>query len=134
MISNSPPSTRPDPFIRRMTIIALTIAALMLFWRTLPLIESLFAPEKGEIRTITARGDLALDERATIELFEQSRDSVVFISTTKLVRDIWTRNVFAVPRGNGSGFFWDDAGHIVTNFHVIQGASEAMVKLADGRD
>ena len=106
----------------------------MLLWRTLPLIESLFVPGNGGIRAITARGDLALDERATIELFEQSRGSVVFISTTKLVRDIWTRNVFAVPRGNGSGFFWDDAGHIVTNFHVIQGASEATVKLADGRD
>jgi len=134
MLSNLTPPTRPDPFARRMVIIALAIAALMLLWRTLPLIESLFVPEKGEIRTVTARGDLALDERTTIELFEQSRDSVVFISTTKLVRDIWTRNVFAVPRGNGSGFFWDDAGHIVTNFHVIQGASEAMVKLADGRD
>ncbi|TXI21793.1 MAG: PDZ domain-containing protein [Nitrosomonas sp.] len=134
MLSNLTPPKRPDPFARRMVIIALTIAALMLLWRTLPLIESLFVPEKGEIRTVTARGDLALDERTTIELFEQSRDSVVFISTTKLVRDIWTRNVFAVPRGNGSGFFWDDAGHIVTNFHVIQGASEATVKLADGRD
>lgn len=106
----------------------------MLLWRTLPLIESFFTPENGEIRTVTARGDLALDERATIQLFEQSHDSVVFISTTKLVRDIWTRNVFAVPRGNGSGFFWDDAGHVVTNFHVIQGANEATVKLADGRD
>ncbi|PXF66595.1 2-alkenal reductase, partial [Escherichia coli O157] len=48
--------------------------------------------------------------------------------------DVWTRNVFSVPRGTGSGFIWDDAGHVVTNFHVIQGASEATVKLADGRD
>jgi S1-C subfamily serine protease len=59
---------------------------------------------------------------------------VVFISTRQQVRDFWTRNVFSVPRGNGSGFFWDDAGHVVTNFHVIQGASEATVRLADGRD
>lgn len=134
MFSNLTPPTQPDPFVRRMVIIALTTAVLMLLWRTLPLIESFFTPENGEIRTVTARGDLALDERATIQLFEQSHDSVVFISTTKLVRDIWTRNVFAVPRGNGSGFFWDDAGHVVTNFHVIQGANEATVKLADGRD
>ena len=40
----------------------------------------------------------------------------------------------AVPRGTGSGFVLDDAGHVVTNFHVIQGASEATVRLADGRD
>ncbi|HNC42341.1 MAG TPA: 2-alkenal reductase, partial [Nitrosomonas sp.] len=67
MLSNLTPPTRPDPFARRMVIIALAIAALMLLWRTLPLIESLFVPEKGEIRTVTARGDLALDERTTIE-------------------------------------------------------------------
>ena len=59
---------------------------------------------------------------------------MVYITTAQLVRDVWTRNVFSVPRGTGSGFIWDDAGHVVTNFHVIQGASEATVKLADGRD
>jgi S1-C subfamily serine protease len=57
----------------------------------------------------------------TIELFEKSRASVVYITTAQLVRDVWTRNVFSVPRGTGSGFIWDDAGHVVTNFHVIQG-------------
>jgi S1-C subfamily serine protease len=85
-------------------------------------------------RTVTARGDLAADEKATIELFERSKDSVVYISTRQQVMDFWTRNVFSVPRGTGSGFVWDEAGHVVTNFHVIEGASEARVKLADGRD
>lgn len=67
-------------------------------------------------------------------LFERARDSVVFISTREEVRDFWTRNVFTVPRGNGSGFIWDEHGHIVTNYHVIRGASEATVKLADGAE
>ena len=48
--------------------------------------------------------------------------------------DIWTRNVFSVPSGSGSGFIWDDAGHVITNFHVVQGATEARVKLSDGRN
>jgi S1-C subfamily serine protease len=39
-----------------------------------------------------------------------------------------------VPPCTGSGFIWDDAGHVITNFHVIQGASEATVRLSDGRD
>jgi S1-C subfamily serine protease len=36
-----------------------------------------------------------------------------------------------VPRGTGTGFVWDDSGHIVTNFHVIQDADGARVTLAD---
>ncbi|MEZ5638152.1 MAG: trypsin-like peptidase domain-containing protein [Burkholderiaceae bacterium] len=92
------------------------------------------AQKDGTPRTVSPRGELGAEERATIELFEQARDSVVFISTRSRVRDIWSRNVFTVPRGNGSGFIWDESGHVVTNLHVIEGASEASVKLADGRD
>ncbi|GAP36108.1 S1C family serine protease [Piscinibacter sakaiensis] len=85
-------------------------------------------------RPVVPRGELGADERQTIALFERSRDSVVFITTRERVRDFWTRNVYSVPRGTGSGFFWDEDGHIVTNHHVIQGAAEATVRLADGRD
>jgi S1-C subfamily serine protease len=91
------------------------------------------ARDAGAPREITPRGELAADEKATIELFERSRNSVVFITTKQAVVDFWSRNVMSVPRGTGSGFIWDDAGHIVTNFHVIQGASDASVKLVDGR-
>ena len=80
------------------------------------------------------RGELLAEEKSLIGLFERARDSVVFITTREQVRDFWTRNVFSVPRGTGSGFIWDEAGHVVTNFHVIEGASEATVKLADGSD
>ncbi len=90
--------------------------------------------ENAEPRVVQARGNLAEDEQSTIELFENSRDSVVFITTRQRVMDAWTRNIFSVPSGTGSGFIWDDNGHIITNFHVIQGASEATVRLANGRD
>lgn len=40
----------------------------------------------------------------------------------------------SVPRGTGSGFVWDEQGHVVTNLHVIAGAADATVQLADGRD
>ena len=85
-------------------------------------------------RTVSPRGDLAADEQSTIALFEAAKDSVVFISTRQNVRDYWTRNVMSVPRGNGSGFIWDQQGHVVTNWHVINGASEATVRLSNGRD
>jgi len=85
-------------------------------------------------RTVTPRGELAADEKATIALFERSRDAVVFITTTKRVMDFWSRNIFTLPRGSGSGFLWDERGHVITNFHVIEGAAEAWVRLADGKE
>jgi S1-C subfamily serine protease len=120
--------------MRRLVAVSMSIALLMLLWYSLPAIEAWWAPTEAPPRTVVARGDLAADEKATITLFEKSRDSVVYISTSSLVRDAWTRDIFSVPRGTGSGFVWDDAGHIVTNFHVIAGASEATIKLSDGRE
>lgn len=128
------PRTRQDGFASRLLPIVLAAAALLVLWRFLPVFESWFAPKNAPPRLVTPRGDLAADEKATIELFERARHSVVYISTRALVQDVWTRNVFEVPRGTGSGFIWDDAGHVVTNFHVIAGASQATVRLADGRD
>ena len=124
-----------DRFFFRLAWVFIAAALLMVLWRWLPYLESLFirAPDATP-RAVLARGELASDERSTIELFERTRDSVVFISTASQVRDFWTRNVFTVPRGTGSGFIWDEAGHVVTNFHVIQSASQATVKLADGRN
>jgi S1-C subfamily serine protease len=45
--------------------------------------------------------------------------------------DLWTRNISEIKRGTGSGFVWDREGHIVTNYHVIQGADRAQVTLSD---
>ncbi len=85
-------------------------------------------------RPVVPRGELTVEEKSNITLFEASKASVVFISTTEQVVDYWTRNVMSVPRGTGSGFIWDEAGHVVTNLHVIAGAASANVRLADGRD
>jgi hypothetical protein len=39
-------------------------------------------------------------------------------------QDAFTLDVLEVTQGSGSGFVWDKSGHIVTNFHVIRGASD----------
>lgn len=39
-------------------------------------------------------------------------------------QDAFTLDVLEVPQGSGSGFVWDKQGHIVTNYHVIRGASD----------
>ncbi|MEM8526806.1 MAG: trypsin-like peptidase domain-containing protein [Bacteroidota bacterium] len=64
------------------------------------------------------------DEEATINLFENAAPSVVFITTTALQRNRFTRDVTEIPRGTGSGFVWDLDGHIITNYHVVQGVAE----------
>ena len=85
-------------------------------------------------RPVMPRGELPAEERSIIDIFEKSKRSVVYISTSERVRDVWTRNVHSIPRGTGSGFVWDDQGDVVTNYHVIAGASDARVRLNDGRD
>jgi S1-C subfamily serine protease len=124
-----------DRYYLRLLLLGVAVFVAVALWRGWPtLAPSLGLGKQATPRAVLARGELAADEKSTIELFERSRASVVFISTRQQVQDFWTRNVFSVPRGTGSGFIWDDAGHVVTNFHVIQGASEATVRLADGRD
>ena len=85
-----------------------------------------------EPRPVTPRGDLADDEKSTIAIFRTASPSVVYITTAAQRLDPWTRNVLEIPQGTGSGFVWDDSGHIVTNFHVIQNATSATVTLHDG--
>ena len=82
-------------------------------------------------RSVTPRSGLNSEERATIALFRQASPSVVYITTLARQRDFFSLNITEIPQGSGSGFVWDQEGHIITNFHVIQGASSAKVTLAD---
>ncbi len=126
-------SAQTDPTLRRLRWIFWGLVLLLVLWQFLPWIERYLIGMTAEPRAVTARGDLAGDEIATIELFERASPTVVFISTRQRVVNVWTRNVLSVPRGNGSGLVWDDLGHVVTNNHVVDGASEATVRLNDGR-
>ena len=133
-----PPDER---VLARLLWLTLAAALLIALWRVLVAFDGAWASGVGKTdihsappRPVLAPAELAADERATIELFERWRDAVVFITTREQVQDFWTRNIFSVPRGTGSGFIWDEAGHVVTNFHVVEGASDATVRLADGRD
>jgi S1-C subfamily serine protease len=84
-----------------------------------------------ESKPLSANPRLLASENHTIQLFEESAPSVCFITTTNVRRDYWSRNITEIPRGTGSGFIWDAKGHIITNYHVIQGADRAQVTLGD---
>ncbi len=87
---------------------------------------------EGKPRAVSpASAELGPDERATISVFERATKSVVFIANTAIQRDFWSLDIMEVPQGSGSGFIWSKQGYIVTNFHVIYGASSIKVTLAD---
>jgi len=87
---------------------------------------------EGKPRPVTpAPAELGPDERATTAVFERATKSVVFIANTAIQRDFWSLDIMEVPQGSGSGFIWNQQGHIVTNFHVIYGANSIKVTLAD---
>ncbi|WP_323845255.1 S1C family serine protease [Microbulbifer magnicolonia] len=71
------------------------------------------------------------DEQNTMQVFNFASPSVVYVTNETLVRDRWTLRLHAVPKGAGSGFIWDDQGHVVTNFHVIEGARKVTITLQD---
>jgi len=71
------------------------------------------------------------EELKVINLFEKAAPSVVFITTSTLQESYWSFDVTEIPKGSGTGFMWDDAGHIVTNYHVIEGGERFYVSLSD---
>lgn len=58
--------------------------------------------------------------------------AVVGITNKAVARD-WFNNQFEIEQGVGSGVIFRADGYIVTNNHVIAGAKEIIVSLADGR-
>lgn len=71
------------------------------------------------------------DEQNSMEVFETSRPSVVFVTNQQLARDPYSFDLVTVPRGSGTGFVWNEKGYIVTNFHVVEGARKITITLQD---
>ena len=92
--------------------------------------------EKGQAEPqsqLSGNARLTEEERNTIEVVRKSRNSVVYVTNMQYVRDFFYQSDQPVPRGSGSGYVWDDLGHIVTNFHVIDEGDKFMVSLPNQR-
>ncbi|MGC9351374.1 MAG: S1C family serine protease [Sulfurovum sp.] len=116
--------------IRTLLFILIGLIALLFL---VPRFESLWFSMHAEPRAVTARGTLSETEKMNIEIFRQASPSVVYITTLTDTLNLWTRDITRIPRGTGSGFIWDKHGHIITNFHVLRGASVIRVRLNDHR-
>lgn len=74
------------------------------------------------------------DEANSTEIFSKASPAVVYVTTTTLRRrSRFSLDVLEIPRGSGSGFVWHESGLVVTNYHVIAGASRMQVTLSDGK-
>jgi S1-C subfamily serine protease len=89
-------------------------------------------PAPGPVTPLKDEGTafLALEEQV-IAVHETGGPSVVNITNRSIVYDMYMQPM--PQEGSGSGFVYDSEGHIVTNFHVIEGADQLEVTLANGR-
>jgi S1-C subfamily serine protease len=71
------------------------------------------------------------DEKNTIGVFKACSPATVFVTQTRVVVDYSAGIAQEVPAGSGSGFVWDEQGHVVTNFHVVEGARSLTVTFHD---
>jgi S1-C subfamily serine protease len=101
-VNNTPPTTTPVP----------TPTAVLVPTPTLQPSPSLIALE-GEV----------------VEVYQSAGPGVVHITSRSYTYDFFLNPV--PQEGTGSGFVYDTEGHIVTNYHVVEGAEELSVTLAD---
>ncbi|NBO91198.1 MAG: PDZ domain-containing protein [Planctomycetia bacterium] len=113
----------------------LVVLILVFGWIAYNQFRSMTTPlrdETAQPRAVTPRAGLTDLEKTNIQIYRNARPAVVHITSLDIRSGGFRMNVQEVPKGTGSGFIWDEAGNIVTNFHVIQGAQGARVTLADG--
>lgn len=70
------------------------------------------------------------DERNTVTVFQNASSKVVYVHRLATVSRHSLQKMH-VPDGAGSGIIWDAQGHIVTNFHVINGADDLAITLGN---
>jgi S1-C subfamily serine protease len=133
--------------MRARSVVALVIvfALGVLAGRAIPSDRAARAPEPGAPAPGTPPGmvlvpvatlaplpeGVSAEEQRDVEVFRRARPSVVYITSLALRRTPLSFDVQQIPQGTGSGFVWDQDGHVVTNFHVTQQGDAFAVTLAD---
>ena len=91
------------------------------------LIGALFS---DQVLRRSGSGDTALfDEDAVTRIYEETSQAIVEIDVSRTVGSVTIPGL-----SSGSGFFFDDQGHLMTNQHIVVAGSEFIVRLADGRE
>ena len=127
-------SSFTNPKLVKLARILIIVVIVWIVADFLGIRPSRFMRPKIGMRPVTQPiGDLGAEEKANMEVFERVSPSVNYITNKRFRRDFFSLNVMEIPQGTGSGFLWDNNGHVVTNFHVIYEADQIEVKLQDGK-
>src|SRR3954463_4902940 len=126
------PPYRESGMTKILAVLLLVVAGALVF----TVIQQRRQPQhvvSFEPRPVAQRPDdrLGADEQSTMDVFSKFSRSVVHITSLETHRDRMTLDVTEIPQGTGSGFVWDQDGHIVTNSHWVQMGARASVPLND---
>ena len=114
---------------RRFVLFAAIVAGVLV---ALTLSNIRYSPWTNTVaRTVDQRGPLSEAERANIELFERVSPSVVQVAARSAAANPLDEDEGA-GAASGTGFVWDNYGHVVNNNHVVQNGNEVAVKFASG--
>ncbi|MCA6123877.1 trypsin-like peptidase domain-containing protein [Bradyrhizobium sp. WSM 1704] len=116
--------------MNRRTAIALAVVAAVLLVFAASNIRQ--GPWIGSpVRAVTERGALSDAEKANVEIFEKVSPSVVQV-VTQTAADPLSEEQEGGGSASGTGIVWDGEGHVVTNNHVVQNASQVAIRFASG--
>lgn len=112
-----PPRRTPSPWpgIAFLLIVGLGVTAYFVARSGAP---------SAALRAVTPRAELTELEQTNVEIFETMAPGVVHV--TSVERQLFNSTV--ASRGTGTGFVWDTNGHIITNYHVIDGGTGIWIR------
>jgi len=88
-------------------------------------------PANGFVDNEDDLSELTPEERINVAVYENCHHSVVHIETRGAdVESFFGR--LSATEGSGSGWIWDDIGHIISNYHVVKDAKQLVVTMHDG--
>lgn len=109
--------TKPEPWNHLPQKLGTLLTCAVLAW----------IPPQGIYTFPASARTLTAEEQRTVKLFNSSTSSVVNVTNLGTRQDAFTLDIMEIPQGAGTGIIWDSDGHIITNFHVIQKATEVQV-------